>query len=87
MTEAEKVLCKARLRRERDRNELFARLRMNKKDVKRVFDIVHNRGALKDGDADLIADALYYTWAKISQAEAEEIEMDLTVGGNGDESD
>ena len=87
MADAEKALRNTRSRREHDRNKLFAGLRMKKKEVKRVFNIVHNRGELEEGDADLIADVLLYTWMKISQAEHEEIEMDLTVEGNGDESE
>ena len=86
MADAEKALRKAQLRRERDRNELFADLRINKQEVKRVFTIVHGRGMLEEGDPDLIADALFYTWSKILQAEQEEIELDLRYECNEDES-
>lgn len=86
MTEAEKALMKARLRQECSCNELFAGLRIQKKDVKRVFAIVYDRKELEKGDAELIANALFYTWIKINQAEVEEIELGLTVEGNGDES-
>ncbi len=87
MADTEKVLRKAYSRRERDRNELFAGLRVNKKDVKRVFDIVYNRGALEERDPDLIADALFYTLMKINHAEQEELDMDLRYECNDNELD
>ncbi len=87
MADAEKALQKVRLRQERDYNELFAGLRIQKRDVKRVFAIVHGRGLLEEGDADLIASALFYTVMRIDQAEVEETELGLTVEGNGDKSE